>query len=434
MIFSKKCFIVALYLFSEGTMRNSFFIFFSFLFIFFNILTFNIEANAKIQTNATTSTQNEQFEAWKRDFRKIAIKKGIDSALLDRILPQITYLPRVIDSDKKQSEFLLTFWTYTNRVISDKRIQSGKLMLKKHQELVQRTSEKYGIQPEFLIAFWGLETNYGSFKGETNTLNALATLAFDKRRRAFFTNELITLLKMIEKGEQTAFKGSWAGAFGNFQFMPTTYAAYAVDADGDGKKDIINSLPDAFESAANYLSKMGWNDHQSWGTEVFITKKLDWQKIHANKSLPISEWARMGIVRADQKDWPNDLKPVKARLVLPTGVEGPAFLAYRNFDLIMRWNNSTLYALSVGILADKIKYNNAPIYAKPQQTVISRSDLKEIQTYLKEKGFYKNAIDGILGKGTRTAIQNYQKSIGWDEDGYPSLKLLSQLRKGKIND
>ena len=237
------------------------------------------------------------------------------------------------------------------------------------------------------------------------------------------------MLKLIEKGEQTPFKGSWAGAFGHFQFMPTTYAAYAVDADNDGKKDIIHSLPDAFESAAHYLSKMGWNSNQSWGTEVFITQKPDWEKIHNHKTLPVSDWKKMGVVRADGKEWSNESQSIQARLVLPTGIEGPAFLTYRNFDLIMRWNNSTLYALSVGILADKIKYHHIPIYAKQKNMMISRSDLKEIQMYLKQKGFYKNVIDGILGKGTRIAIRNYQKSIGWDEDGYPSKKLLSQLKK-----
>lgn len=397
--------------------------------IVINILFANIQANAQESLNKTNSQVQSEFEEWKQDFRKTAIQKGIDSGFLDEVLPQISYLPRVIESDKKQSEFLLTFWTYTDRVISEKRIREGKNMLKKYKSLLQKTSAKYGVQPEYLVAFWGLETNYGTYKGEINTLNALATLAFDKRRRAFFTNELITLLKIMQVGEQTAFKGSWAGAFGNFQFMPTTYATYAVDADKDGKKDIINSLPDAFESAANYLSKMGWNDSQSWGSEVVITQKLDWKKIHDKGKMPVSEWEKLGVLRADGKAWNAKTKRIMARLVLPTGIEGPAFLAYRNFDLIMRWNNSTLYALSVGILADKIKYHHAPIYAKPQQSVISRNDLAEIQKYLKSKGYYKYEIDGILGKGTRKAIRDYQKTIGWDEDGYPSQKLLKHLRK-----
>ncbi len=351
-----------------------------FLFLFsFNLLFFNI--NVFAEENLKNKIQNEQaeFDAWKQDFRQIALQKGIDSKFIDTILPKISYLPRVIASDKKQSEFLMSFWTYINRVISDQRIKSGKDVMKSHSKLLNGTAKKYGVQPEILIAFWGLETNYGSFKGEINTLDALATLAFDKRRRKFFTNELITLLKLIEKGETTQFKGSWAGAFGNFQFMPTTYAAYAVDADGDGKKDIINSLPDAFESAANYLSKMGWNGEQSWGSEVIITKRLNWKKIHATKTLPVSEWQKMGVFRADSKPWNKNMMSVQARLILPTGINGPAFLVYRNFDLIMRWNNSTLYALSVGILADKIKYRNAPIYAKQKHTPISRNDIKIMQ-------------------------------------------------------
>ncbi len=405
--------------------KTSFFIFvFSMLFFSFNVMGKNKENNL-------VSTEQMQFEIWKQDFKQIALKKGFDSIFLDNILPQISYLPNVIVSDKKQSEFLLTFWSYINRVISEKRIREGKDVMKAHRELLLTTSKKYGIQPEFLVAFWGLETNYGTFKGSINTINALATLAFDKRRRTFFTNELLTLLKMIEKGEKTDFKGSWAGAFGNFQFMPTTYAAYAVDADNDGKKDIINSLPDAFESAANYLSKMGWNNQLSWGSEIVLNKKLNWRKIHANKTLPINEWQKMGVLRADGKKWKPEMMSTHARLVMPTGMNGPKFLTYRNFDLIMRWNNSTLYALSVGILADKIKYNHAPIYAKPQKSLISRTDIKLIQNQLKNKGYYAGEVDGILGKRTQKAIRSYQHSIGWDEDSYPSKKLLTQLQKGK---
>lgn len=409
-------------------MKNYFLKNFINLFLFFIVLFCEIDVFAQQKINQVNLENTKQFELWKQDFKKIAVTKGIESDFLDQILPTISYLPSVISSDQKQSEFLLTFWDYTDRVLSENRIKAGKEMLKKHQKMLTQTAEKYHVQPAFLVAFWGLETNYGSYKGEINTLDALATLAFDKRRRAFFTNELITLLKIIEKGERTHFKGSWAGAFGNFQFMPTTYAAYAVDADGDGNKDIISSLPDAFASAANYLSKMGWNDQKSWGTEVKITQKLNWKKINSNKTLPISEWSEMGLIRADGQTWKKEILTDQAHLVLPDGIEGPAFLVYRNFDLTMRWNNSTLYALSVGLLADKIQYRNAPVYAQRQKNVISRNDIKELQIYLKNKGFYKSNVDGILGRGTKQAIRDYQKSIGWDEDGYPSRKLLSHIR------
>ena len=399
--------------------------------LFFSMLFFNVSALAEFNQDALNLKQSAEFNVWKDNFREIALQKGFDSDFLDQILPQLTYLPKVIISDTRQSEFLLTFWDYVNRVISDKRIQTGKEMLKKHHNLLVKVSEKYGIQPEILIAFWGLETNYGTYKGNVDTLNALATLAFDKRRRTFFTKELLALLSVIETGEKTHFTGSWAGAFGNFQFMPTTYLAYAVDADGDNQKDIINSLPDAFESAANYLSKMGWKKNQSWGTEVRITKRLNWNKINQSKTLPVKTWKEMGVFPANGKAWRQDYLTYQAHLVLPSGIDGPAFLVYPNYDLIMRWNNSTLYALSVGLLADKIKYKYAPIYKKPHQTSISRKDVKEIQKLLKEKGFYNDSIDGVLGKKTRQSIRAYQKTIKWDEDGYPSKKLLLNLQKRK---
>lgn len=399
--------------------------------LFFSLLAFNIQVKAEVSHVVANSEQTENFNVWKEDFREIAIRKGFDSDFINQILPQLTYLPRVITSDTKQNEFLLTFWGYVNRVITDNRIITGKEMMKKHQFLLKKTSEKYGIQPEILIAFWGLETNYGTYKGKTDTLSALATLAYDKRRSAFFTKELLALLGVIEKGEQTHFTGSWAGAFGNFQFMPTTYVAYAVDADGDNQKDIINSLPDAFESAANYLSKMGWIKNQTWGTEVRITKRLNWNKINKSKRLSVQTWKNMGVLPANGKEWRSDYLTYQAHLVLPSGIDGPAFLVYPNYDLIMRWNNSTLYALSVGLLADKIKYNYAPIYKKPQQISISRKDIKTIQYLLKKQGFYSDSIDGVLGKRTRQSIRAYQKSIGWDEDGYPSKKLLLNLQKRK---
>lgn len=401
-----------------------------FIFIIISLLSLSVNAMAENLKYEKISEQKVAFEKWKIDFKRIALKKGLNSTFLDSVLPQLEYLPRVIQSDKKQSEFLLTFWDYTDRTITENRIKAGKNLSKQYHNLLKKTSEKYGVHPQILMAFWGMETNYGTYKGNIDTLNALATLAFDKRRRIFFTNELITLLKIKQNGEKTKFQGSWAGAFGNFQFMPTTYANYAVDADGDGQKDIINSLPDAFESAANYLSKMGWNDKQIWGKEVILTKKLNWKKIPENMRLSLQEWEKMGIFPACDKKWASDIdKSLLARLVLPNGIDGPAFLTFKNYDLIMRWNNSTMYALSVGILSDKIKHNTSLLCTKRNKKQISRSDIKYIQEKLKQKGLYTLEIDGILGKQTRKAIKKYQKSIGMDEDGYPSFKLLKKMKE-----
>ncbi len=375
----------------------------------------------------TPLTQMEKFEIWKEEFKKEALSKGVEKSILNKVLPDLTLLENVLESDQKQSEFLLTFWDYANRALSESRIKKGREILEQNQAFLNDISLKYGVDKHYLVAFWGLETNYGLFKGKIKTLDALATLSFDKRRRKFFTNELIALLKIMQNGEETKFYGSWAGAFGNFQFMPTTYAAYSVDADGDGNKDIINSLPDAFSSAANYLSQMGWNEAHPWGREVIIYQNVNWNKINQQAKRPVKEWIKLG-VKPRQKI-PEAEREVEARLVMPMGVNGPKFLTYPNYDKIMRWNNSTSYALSVGLLSDMLRDASFKIKAKPIQTKISRDDIKLIQQKLIQLGHYKGSIDGILGFKTKQGIKSYQKEKKLPQDGYPTVQLIQKLKK-----
>lgn len=395
--------------------------------IFFNMLFLNFTVFAKTFQQSDLTA----FENWKQQsLKQEALKKGISEKFLTPLLPRLTYLPDVLKADKKQSEFLLTFWPYTDKVITPKRIQEGKENAKKYRTLLKQVSEKYNVHQKYILAFWGLETNYGAYKGNFDTLSALATLAFDKRRRTFFTNELLTLLKLIQNGEKTHFKGSWAGAFGNFQFMPTTYAAYAVDATGDGKKDIINSLPDAFESAANYLHKMGWKENQLWGKEVKFTQKLDWTNIPENYKMTVQEWQKRGVFPACGEKWSNEELNETARLVIPSGTDGPAFLTFKNYDYIMRWNNSSLYALSVGILADAIE-NDTHLCSKRSDALISRADIRFIQENLIKQGFYTDTVDGIWGRNTKKAIRTYQKANHLDVDGFPSSKLIQHLKENQ---
>ena len=374
-------------------------------------------------------TQLQEFENWKKDFKKEAIQKGVEKSILNNVLDDLKLLDNVLKSDRKQSEFLLTFWDYTNRTLSESRIKKGREILHKYQAFLDSVSKIYGVDKHYLVAFWGLETNYGLFKGKIKTLDALATLSFDKRRRRFFTNELITLLKIMQNGEKTEFYGSWAGAFGNFQFMPTTYAAYAVDADGDGNKDIINSLPDAFSSAANYLSKMGWDETYPWGREVTLSTKVNWNKLTAQQKRTVKEWIKLG-VNPVQKISSSE-KEVEARLVMPMGVNGPKFLTYPNYDKIMRWNNSSLYALSVGLLANMLKDEDFKIKAKQVSSKISRNDIEFIQSKLIKTGYYKGEIDGVLGFNTKQGIKSYQKSKKLPQDGYPSNQLIQKLKREK---
>ncbi|MBO7245127.1 MAG: lytic murein transglycosylase [Alphaproteobacteria bacterium] len=395
-------------------------------YLVFNFFSFSepVLASEHVQTS-----ELQNFEKWKKEFKETALSQGVKKSNLNKVLSEVKLLPKVIDSDKKQSEFLLTFWDYTNRTLSESRIKKGREILKENQAFLKHLEKTYSVPASYLVAFWGLETNYGLFKGKIKTLDALATLAYDKRRRSFFTRELITLLKLMDQGETTSFYGSWAGAFGNFQFMPTTYAAYGVDADGDGKKDIINSLPDAFSSAANYLTQLGWKKDEHWGREVRFVKKIDWNKVSAKSQQPVFEWIKLGIVPFQSIS--DKEKKLSAKLIMPMGHNGPKFLVYSNFDRILKWNNSILYALSVGLLSDIMLDQKFKLYAKNTNEKISKKDIERIQILLSEKGFYHGKSDGILGRDTRKSIQIYQKRKGLPQDGYPSVQLIKRLTKEK---
>lgn len=368
------------------------------------------------------------FNAWKKDFEKQALAEGVDPDFLKQILPEIKELPHIVASDKKQPEFRFTFWNYTDRAISERRISKGKEMMETHKEVLARAEAKYGVRAQYIVAFWGLETSYGSYKGNIEIMNALATMAYEGRRRTFFTKELIAFLKIMQMEELYGIKGSWAGAFGNFQFMPTTFVAYAVDADGDGKRDVVGSIPDAVESAANYLAQMGWNKDVRWGREVKLTKPLNWDIVHDDTKKTVEQWAKMGVEPADGTRWNSDDFNVMAELTLPMGIDGPVFLTYQNYKIIMRWNRSQLYALSIGLLADKLDGKPGKIYAPRDNTPFSFEEGKEIQELLTKKGYYTGEIDGQLGSGTRTAIRAYQRDNKLPQDGYATTKLLNKMK------
>ncbi len=371
--------------------------------------------------------KSETFEAWKETFAKQAIKEGIDAAFLEEILPQMHLLHSVVKSDRKQPEFHATFWDYLDKRVTENRIRQGKKNYQTYEAVLTKAAQKYGVPPHYILAFWGLETNFGSYMGTVDTLSALGTLAYDKRRRTFFTKQLISFIKIMQDNQLNHVKGSWAGAFGNFQFMPTTFMAYAVDGDGDGRIDLVNSIPDAVESAAHYLSSIGWQSGQRWGREVQIMSDADWHKIHPEKPAPLKQWAEWGILPADGSNWDPDSLEMPAELIMPMGVHGPIFLVYPNFRIIMKWNKSILYALSVGLLADRIAGYETKFYAPRKNKHFSYDQAKQLQKKLREKGYYQGAIDGDLGKETRRAIVRYQKENNLPPDGYATEELLNIL-------
>lgn len=295
------------------------------------------------------------FHVWLNDFRSEAAGAGISQATLNSALNGVQPIPRVIELDRKQPEGTLTFAQYQNRVISQARINQGRRLYRQHRELLDRVSAQYGVPAPYIVALWGIETSYGNNTGGFGVVQALATLAHDGRRSAFFRKELINALKIIDEGHISAasMKGSWAGAMGQNQFMPSSFHAFAVDGNGDGRRDIWGSLPDVFASTANYLHKSGWKEDERWGRRVKIPAGFSSSLAGLETSRSLSEWSSLGVALPNGDSIPV-VAGMKASLVTPDGITGPAFLVYDNYRVIMKWNKSTYFATSVGLLADQI--------------------------------------------------------------------------------
>jgi membrane-bound lytic murein transglycosylase B len=369
------------------------------------------------------------FQRWLGEFRQEAKQKGISERILRAALDPVQPLPDVIEKDRRQAEFTLSFWRYMDRV-NKQRIDKGRALLKKYRGLLAQVRKKYGVQERFLVSFWGLESNYGSTFGGHDVIPSLATLAHDGRRSKFFREQLLAALKILDRGDITLdrMQGSWAGAMGHVQFIPTTFIGYAVDFDGDGRRDIWNSMPDVFASAANYLSSLGWTEKETWGREVKLPRGFDYAIASLRVKKPLADWQKMGVRRINGRNLPN--VDFETSLILPAGHRGPAFAVYGNFRRIMRWNSSILYALSVGHLADRFVGKPAISVPRPaNDRRISIEEVKEIQALLNQRGFEAGKPDGVVGKGTRAAIRAFQKTKNVPADGYVSAELLALLRR-----
>lgn len=354
-------------------------------------------------------------------------QKQISEATLQKAFSTISYLEHSVSADTSQSEFVKTFEDYYTKRVSDTRIENGKKMWKANLSILNRVYAKYGVHPRYLVSFWGLETNYGATKGSLPLLSTLATLAFDGRRRTFFEVQLQALLQEMDRGRLPLEKltGSWAGAFGHFQFMPTTYAQYGVDGDGDGMIDLVNSFPDAVYSAANYLSRMGWAKDETWGREVMVLPRFNWGAYVEGEVLPLKVWHKRGVRSATGHFLPH--VDLKAKLILPQGSDGPLFLVYENFDRIMKWNRSTFYALAVARLADRLM--GYPKLHTPllKEASLTQDQVRKAQYCLQEKSFYVGDIDGIIGKGMRKGIRDFESQNGLTPDGFLDQKTYDKL-------
>lgn len=356
--------------------------------------------------------------------------EGISDKTVQYVLGKAKHIPRIIELDRRQPEFTQTFANYFNNRINEERVQRGRELLAKYRPLLDKIYSETGVPSQFLISFWGLESNYGGHFGEWSVTDSLATLACDPRRSSFFTQELLNALRIIDAGDIAPERmlGSWAGAMGHMQFMPSTYLSYAKDMDGDGRRDLWGSIPDALGSAANFLRQLGWVSGLNWGQEVRLPPRFDYSLAGRGHMLSLAEWVKLGVTSTSGA--PLNASEHKATLLVPSGHQGPAFLVTRNFQIIMRWNRSEFYALSVGHLADRIA-GAGGLHRPPQaETVkISREQVRQLQMDLSALGIDAGEADGVMGSATRQAISRFQQNTQRIADGHLDATLLHAIRE-----
>ncbi|BEP34000.1 lytic murein transglycosylase [Variovorax sp. V59] len=342
---------------------------------------------------------------------------------------QVQFLPRVIELDRAQPEFTRTAWDYLDNTVSPQRIATGQDKLLQVRAEADAAAARYGVPGTIVVAIWGMESNYGGNYGSTPVIDALATLGFEGRREDWARRELLAALKILDSGDiaRDRMIGSWAGAMGQTQFLPSNFLAYAVDADGDGRRDIWGSMPDVVASTANFLSRSGWQAGMPWGVEVKLPASFDYGRADMAVRQPSTQWAAEGITTMDGQPLPEF---ADGSVLLPAGAQGPAFLVGPNFRAVLRYNNSTNYALAVGLLAQRL--GGGPDVQTPwprSLSALSRSQMVELQTALTQRGFATGAADGVMGPATREGLRRYQRSVGLPADGYPSAELLQRLQQ-----
>jgi lytic murein transglycosylase len=371
------------------------------------------------------------FGSWLQGFKQEAVAQGVSPDVVASALNGLTYDPATIAKDRGQGVFAQTFLQFSGRMVSGNRIQTGGALLKKYANVFKQIEQQYGVPGPVLVAFWGLETDFGKVMGNMETLRSLATLSFDCRRPDEFREQLIYALKVIERGDLSPpeMRGPAHGEVGQFQFQPKNYYQYAVDFDGDGKRDLIRSAPDSLASAANYLQSIGWQPGQPWIQQVRVPDNLPWDQADVTIKKPRSFWAQHGVTDLNGKPVPADNLP--AGLVLPMGRNGPAFLAYPNFDIYLEWNKSLVYTTTAAYYATRLA--GGPVLNKGNGPVeaLGLAETKLIQQLLAKRGFDVGKIDGVMGAASRDAVRSMQVKYGMPADGYPTAELLMRLRGGQ---
>jgi len=394
-----------------------------------------LQANAQTQAIAPSQTPapDPGYDACMARLKPQAASRGVPAASFDRFMTGVAADRSVLDLLDAQPEFTTPIWDYLAGLVDDERVADGRAMLETHRELLARVSTQYGVDAETIVAVWGVESDYGRVSGKRPLLQSLSTLSCFGRRQEFFRGEFLATLKLLQDGDlrDPAITGSWAGAFGHTQFMPTTYARIAVDGDGDGRRDLVTSVPDALASTANYLKRSGWQSGQPWGFEVKLPASFDISLAGRTSRRPLSDWVARGVGRVDG----SAIAPSDARsaLLLPAGRSGPAFLVFRNYDAIYSYNAAESYALAIATLADRLRGGAGLATPWPTDDPgLSRAQRRELQTLLLARGHAIGEVDGMIGSATRRAIQAEQQRLGLSPaDGRAGTKILDALRAAK---
>ncbi|MDP0562147.1 MAG: lytic murein transglycosylase [Candidatus Endonucleobacter sp. (ex Gigantidas childressi)] len=384
-----------------------------------------ITATALLQTPTGNATS---FQKCINNLEQKALNIGVSKKTVTEALGPVTFIPKTMELDQRQPEFNETFAEYLNKRVTTFRIKQGQQLLKDHKVLLDKLTKTYGVPQHYLLAFWGLETNYGNYLGKFPIIDTLVTLACDERRGTYFTKEVIAAFQLMDKYNipRANMLGSWAGAMGHTQFMPSAYLNYGVDGENNNTVNLWTSIPDAMTSAANFLKELGWQRSWKWGREILLPKNFDYLITGLNNKKTLTEWRKLGVKTAFGGPIPEGA--AEAALIIPAGYKGPAFLVYDNFNVIMGWNRSIKYAISVGYLADRIKGSQELVQAPPANALRLNTDqVKALQMKLNQLGFDAGKPDGMIGSMTKKAVALYQRSQKLIADGYPRLNVFKSL-------
>jgi lytic murein transglycosylase len=380
---------------------------------------------------AVVCQKDMSFDRWLDGVTKEASAEGVSQATIASALPAMTFDPAIIRRDRGQGVFQQSFLQFSDRMAAPFRVQGAIAQIAKHRDLFAKIERQYGVPAPVLAAFWGLESDFGSNNGKFSILRAVTTLAYDCRRPDFFRRQLIDALRIIQRGDLTATEmiGDWAGELGAMQFTPSDYYKYAVDYDGDGRRDLVRSVPDTLASSANFLANLGWQRGQSWLQEVRVPANLPWDQADLEIQHPRSQWVNWGVTAAHGSSLPQDNLP--ASLLLPMGRFGPAFLAYPSFKAFLGWNAAMVYSTTAAYLATRIA--GAPPVSRGSGNVqiLTPQQVMDLQRLLAVQRFGSGEIDGKIGSATRAAVKKAQMKLGLPADSYPTAELIDRLRAAR---